>query len=158
MLGCIAGTSMWLAVKEALISVGKFEQTPCKQDSILLLKLLVSGYNVFPVEKSLVLYYEHGGSGISGTKPSNIKGLLNYREWCRKYYHKLNNKKEINNIESNFSKQLVTLYIINNNKKEAKKELLNILKRKPFSKVFYKSILKVLFSKKYLKRLGIDQL
>lgn len=151
MLNCIAPTSLWLASKKALIAVGKFEDAPCKQDSIVILKLLVSGYEIFPIEKSLVLYYVHNGSGISGTKKSNIAGLINYREWCRKYYHKLENDVQIKNVEFNFSKQLITLYVINNMKNEAFNELKNMIKIKPISRITFLSFIKIIFRKKYMK-------
>lgn len=158
MLGCIAGTSMWLAKKEVLENVSMFEDTPSKQDSILLLKIIANGYNVFSVNQNLVLYYEHNGNGISGVKLSNINGLLNYRNWCRKYYAGLESKRMINNVECNFSKQLITLYIINDKKKEAKEELRNVIKHKPFSLISLKSIYKIVCSKHYLKNIKKESL
>ncbi len=155
MLGCIAGTSMWLAKKEVLEKVSMFEDTPSKQDSILLLKIIANGYKIFSVNKNLVLYYEHNGNGISGVKLSNINGLVNYRNWCRKYYTGLESKKMINNVECNFSKQLITLYIINDKKKEAFEELKNIISRKPVSVEMIKSLYKICFSKNYLRKLGV---
>lgn len=149
MLGCLAGTSLWFCPKKVLLDVGKFEDTPCKQDSIMLLKILCNGYNVYRVPEELVYYYEHGGNGISGTKPKNIEGLNNYRNWCRKYYN-LVTKKQINNIEYNFSKQLITLYIINNLYKKAKAELKNMLKIHPLKKNTIISSLKCMFPKKYV--------
>lgn len=149
MLGCIAGTSLWFCPKKALIDIGKFEDTPCKQDSILLLKLLGNGYQVYRVPESLVYYYEHGGNGISGTKPKNIEGLKNYREWARKYYDQITGK-QMKNVEYNFSKKLITLYIINNLKDEAYKELKNMIKLKPFNKATILSICKFILSKTYI--------
>lgn len=156
MLGCIAGTSMWLASKKVLMDVGLFEDTPCKQDSILLLKIIANNYNVYSVDKKLVLYYEHDSNeGISGIGPKNIQGLKNYRNWCRKYYHKLESKEQINDVECNFSKQLITLLVINGIVDEAKAELKNIIKRKPFSKEILKGIFKIYFRNVYLNKLGI---
>ena len=156
MLGCIAGTSMWLAPKSTLIDVGMFEDTPCKQDSILLLKIIANDYNVYSVNKRLVLYYEHDNSnGISGVKPSNIIGLKKYREWCRNYYNKLDNKREIDDVECNFSRLLISLLVINNRSKEAKTELKNIFLRRPFSKEVIKGFFKIYFSKIYFKKLGL---
>ena len=156
MLGCIAGTSMWLTPKNVLLKVGLFEDSPCKQDSILLLKIIANGYNVYSTNKKLVLYYEHDNSkGISGIKVSNIVGLNNYRELCRKYYKKLNHR-QIDDVECNFSKQLITLYVINNMQNDAKKELKNIFKRKPFNKDLYKGMLKILFRQAYLKKIGVQ--
>lgn len=153
MLNCIASTSMWLISKKVLVDIGMFEDAICKQDSIVLLKLIVNNYKVFCVDEELVLYYEHGGTGISGTKLKNIQGLLHYREWCRKYYPKLNSSYKLKNVEWNFSKQLNSLYVINNMKKEAYIELKNMFKQKPFALKNYLSFFKILFSNLYLKYL-----
>lgn len=149
MLNCIASTSLWLVSKKALLDIGMFEDAVCKQDSIVLLKLIVNDYKIFCVNEELVLYYEHGGTGISGTKLKNIKGLLNYREWCQKYYNKLESKEKIKNVEWNFSKQLISLYIINNMKKEAYLECKNMFKQRPFKLKNYISLFKILFPKSY---------
>lgn len=154
MMGCIAATSLWFCPKKVLIEVGQFEDTPCKQDSILLLKILANDYSVYRVPEHLAYYYEHNGKGISGTGEKNIIGLKKYRDWCRKYYSKLNDK-QINDIECNFSLQLITLYIINNMKKNAKTELKNIIKRKLLSKETIKALTKIYFSNLYLKKLGV---
>ena len=118
MLKCIASTSLWFCPKNVLIDVGMFEDSPCKQDSIVLLKILGKGYNIFKVSENLVYYYEHEGDRISGTKLKNIEGLKNYINWSRKYYNQLT-KHQIRNVEYTFSKDLLTLYVFNNMKKEA---------------------------------------
>ena len=153
MIRGIAGTSLWFLPKKVLIDIGGFEDTPCKQDFIVILKILAAGYNVYRVPKSLVSYYEHENERISGVGRRNIEGLLKYRNWCRKYYDKLN-KKEIKEVEYNFSKELVTLYVINKMRKEARKELINMLKKHPFSKKTLMSVAKYMFHKKYLNWLN----
>ena len=153
MIECIAPTSFWFVPKKVLEEINYFEDTPCKQDSIVLLKIIASGYTVYKVPENLVIFNEHdSGNGISGTKKSNVIGMNNYREWCRKYYGKIT-KKQVKNVEYNFSKQLLTLYIFNNMKKEAKKELNNMIKLKPFNKKTILGILKYLFPKQYLNEL-----
>ena len=149
MINCIAGTSLWFCPKNVLLNVGKFEDSKSKQDSILLVKLLGKGYNVYRVPENLVYYYEHGENGISGTKKRNIEGLLNYRRWCRKYYDKITDK-QIKNVEYNFSKQLITLYIINDLKIKAIKEFRNMVKLKPLKKETIISFGKIIFSKRYI--------
>ncbi len=154
MMGCIAPTSFWFVPKKVLEEVNYFEDTPCKQDSILLLKILVNGYTAYKVPENLVVFNEHdSNSGISGTKLSNIEGMNNYRDWCRKYYDMLDNQKQINDVEYNFSKQLVTLYIFNNMKKEAKTELKNMIKLKPFNQKTIVAIIKYIFQNYYIKKL-----
>ena len=158
MLGCLAGTSMWLIPKKVLIDINMFEETPCKQDSIVLLKILANDYKIYNTNTCLVKYYEHGGNGISGTKEKNIIGLNNYRNWCRKYYFKLKNQKEINNIEYNFNKQLITLFVINNRIDEAKIEFKNMLKIKIFSLNTMKSFFKIYFKNLYLKKIEVKKI
>lgn len=151
MIECIAPTSFWFVPKKVLEEINYFEDTPCKQDSIVLLKIIVEGYTVYKVPENLVIFNKHdSSSGISGTKKSNIIGMKNYRDWCRKYYDKIT-KEQVKNVEYNFSKQLLTLYIFNNMKKEATQELKNMIKLKPFNKKTVLGEFKVLFPNTYLK-------
>ncbi len=155
MLGCIAPTSFWLVPKKVFEEINYFEDSPSKQDSIVVLKILLQGYNVIKVPEKLVIFNSHNSeSGISGTKLSNIRGILVYRDWCRNNYDRLDSKKQIDDVECNFSKQLISLYLINNMKKKAYIEYKNILIRKPFSKISYLSFLKLLFTKIYFKWLN----
>lgn len=151
MIECIAPTSFWFVPKEVLEDIGYFEDTPCKQDSIVLLKIIAAGYTVYKVPENLVIFNKHDSDkGISGTKKTNIIGMNNYRKWCRKYYNQIT-KNQIKNVEYNFSRQLLTLYIFNNMKKEATQELKNMIKLKPFNKKTFLGIFKLLFPDKYLK-------
>ena len=153
MIECIAPTSFWFVPKEVLEDIGYFEDTPCKQDSIVLLKIIAAGYTVYKVPENLVIFNKHDSdNGISGTKKSNIIGMNNYRRWCRKYYDQIT-KNQIKNVEYNFSRQLLTLYIFNNMKKEAKKELINMIKLKPLNKKTILGLTKYLFPNQYLDKL-----
>ena len=156
MMNCIAGTSMWLAPKNVLVKVGKFEQTPNKQDSILLLKILINGYNIYSTGKKLVYYYEHDGLKISGLKVKNVEGWLIYRDWCRKNYDKLS-KNQIKNVEANFSHQLISIYIPNEMYLQARKEFKNICKYKFLSSVCLKSFIKCYFPRLYIKKLNLGR-
>lgn len=151
MLNCIAPTSFWFMPKKVLEEVGYFEDSPCKQDSILLLKVIAAGYTVYKVPENLIIFNWHDtGHGISGTNKKNIIGMKNYRDWCRKYYDKIT-QEQVKNVEYNFSKKLLTLYVFNNMKKEASLELKNMLKLKPFNKKTFLGIFKFLFPKLYLR-------
>ena len=152
MLGCVAGTSMWLASKDVLNSVGNFDDVPSKQDSTLILKMIDAGYTVYGTPEKLVLYLEHSGERISGAKPSNIEGIKIYREKCRKQYYRLK-KKESAKIECNFSNQLISIYLINNNVLNAKEEFRNIRRNNLISKVCFRNLLKIMFYKKYNARI-----
>jgi glycosyltransferase involved in cell wall biosynthesis len=153
MLECVAGTSLWFCPKKVLIDVGKFEDTPSKQDSIMLLKILALGYNVFRVPEILVNYTEHNEGRISGMQLSNIEGICNFREWCRKYY-KFIGEHERKNVEYNFSKILIPLYLYNQKKSEAIKMLKVMVKINIFKKNTIIALLKCLFPSAYLRQLN----
>lgn len=148
MLSCLAATSQWFCPKEALVNVGMFEDAPCKQDSIMLLKLLVSGYEVRCIPEELIDYTEHNRGRISGVSEKNIRGLLNWREWCRKYYDALT-QEQIDAVEVKFARDLVTFYSLLGQRKEARDCLQTIKKYKGFSKEYVLGSIKCALGKKY---------
>lgn len=150
MCGCLAATSQWMVPRSVFDKVGMFEDSPCKQDSIMLLKILGAGYRPLCVEDVLVYYTNHNQGRISGIGEKNRKGLLNFRDWCRKYYDKLT-KKEQRQVEVNFAGQLFTQYLLTDNRKEAAEQLKFIAKNAFFSKRMAKSLLKYCIGKKYIK-------
>ena len=153
MQGCIAGTSLWLASREALIESGNFSDTPSKQDSIMLLKMLAKGYSVFRVPESLAYYFEHGGDGISGVKLTNIAGIRNYRTLCRKHYSILSTRSEVDTVEHGFSKQLITPLLVNHMYADARTEAFHMFTKKPFSKDSYIALIKCLLPRPYVRHL-----
>ena len=148
MMNCVAGTSMWLAPKKVLENIGGFDDVPSKQDSTVILKMMDAGYNIYGTEEKLVLFLEHSGERISGLKISNIEGIKKYREKCRNSYGRLL-KKQISMVECNFSNSLITVYLANGDVSNAKRELANIRRYKPISKMYFKNAIKILFRKKY---------
>jgi len=80
--GCIAATSQWVARKDALLKVGCFSDSPSKQDSILLFKLLLAGYEIRCVPEVLSLYDQHSSSRIS-TSGKTLEGERNYSRLIR---------------------------------------------------------------------------
>jgi glycosyltransferase involved in cell wall biosynthesis len=131
MMGCVAGTSLWFSPKDVLIDCGMFDDSPSKQDSILLLKMLVKGYQIFRVPEYLVMYMENLGDGISGSKITNIQGIIQYRKLCRSHYDLLGETKQISEIEYNFSKQLVSLYALNSLSKYGFSEFAHMVMQHP---------------------------
>lgn len=122
MMNCLCATSQWFIPKHVFNDVGTFEDTPCKQDSIMLLKILGAGYEVVCIPKKLSNYREHNSGRISGNNARNLIGWTNLRNWCRKYYSKLNGT-EILQVECNYAKQLVYLNSVASNRLEALKNL-----------------------------------
>lgn len=81
--GCIAATSQWLVRKEALLAVGGFTDTPAKQDSILLYKMLLAGYTVCCVPEVLSLYHEDMGVARISTRGKTLVGEQKYAKMIR---------------------------------------------------------------------------
>lgn len=151
MLECLAGTSLWFSSRQVLIDCGMFDDSPSKQDSILLLKIIAKGYMVYRVPEALVQYREHAGDGISGTKISNIRGIIQYRKLCRTYYYLLPDPHQYKDIEYKFSKQLVSLYSLNNLNKDGFNELMNMFSLKALKPTTIVSFLKLIAPKSYRK-------
>lgn len=84
--GCIAATSQWLVKKDALLAVGGFTDTPSKQDSILLYKLLLSGCMVSCVPEVLSLYHEDEGVARISTSGKTLTGERKYADLIRSSY------------------------------------------------------------------------
>jgi glycosyltransferase involved in cell wall biosynthesis len=106
---CIAATSQWIVPKRVFFQVGMFEDTPCKQDSTMMLKIIGGGFRVVCVNQVLSNYLVHNQVKISGNPRRNIDGLLFYRNLARKYYAKLS-KSEIEASERRFAKDLLVNY------------------------------------------------
>lgn len=85
MCGCIAATSQWVARREALLRVGSFSDSPSKQDSILLYKMLLAGYEIRCVPKVLSVYDQHSTGRIS-TSGKTLIGECKYSELIRSTY------------------------------------------------------------------------
>lgn len=118
---CIAATSQWMCRKDALIEVGMFSIVPCKQDSILMLKLLEQGFEIDYVPQVLTRYYDYEGDRIS-TNGKTILGEIHYRNLGRKVYDKLLTS-QILEVEYSFAKRLMTLYVKKQEYKNAFSEL-----------------------------------
>lgn len=150
MCGCLAATSQWIVPRHVFDEVGMFEDSPCKQDSIMMLKILGVGYRPLCVEEALGYYRAHDQGRISGVSEKNVMGLINFRDWCRKYYDRIT-EKEQKAVEANFAGQLLTLFVLLGNRREAKKQLKVIAKNQLLSGIMAKSIIKCYIGKNYLK-------
>ena len=130
---CIAATSQWLCRKEALLDVGCFSDVPCKQDSNLIVKLLVKGYSVDYVPQVLSKYYRDAPSGISKQgHEKRIKGEEALRALCRENYHLLT-KEQQKEIEYSFACRLIEHYVALHMKEKCK-EAGRLLLRHPMRK------------------------
>lgn len=150
MCGCLAATSQWMVPQYVFDKVGMFEDTPCKQDSIMLLKILGEGYEPLCVKESLGNYVEHNQGRISGVSQKNIIGLNNFHKWCRKYYSRLSESEKMI-VECNFARQLLSLNILTGNRMAAKSNLRILINNKPLSVDAIKGLGKYIIGKNYIK-------
>ncbi|MFD0047948.1 glycosyltransferase family 2 protein [Actinomycetes bacterium NPDC127524] len=118
---CIAATSQWVCRKDSLLKVGMFADVPCKQDSILMLKLLEHGFEIDYAPQILTKYYDYAGDRIS-TNGKTILGEIQYRNLGRKLYDTLSTQ-QILEIEYSFANRLMHLYVEKKEYKNARKEL-----------------------------------
>lgn len=150
MLTCLAATSQWFCPRNVLFDVGLFENTPCKQDSIMLLKILAKGYEVHCIPEELSNFTEHNSGRISGISEKNVVGLCNFHDWCKRFYNRLT-ENQIHNVEEKFTRDLLTLYVLLGNRKEASKCLKSLGKLAFPSKVFFVGLFKYIIGKNYIK-------
>lgn len=110
MLDCIAATSQWMCKKNALINVGMFSDVPCKQDSTVIIKLLLAGYTINRVPELLSIYHTDQRIRISGKgHEKRIIGEEMLRNLCRENYSFLN-AKEQREVEYSFALRLAEHY------------------------------------------------
>ena len=145
MYDCIAATSQWLCLKEALLDVGCFSDVPSKQDSTVLFKLALKGYEIDRVPEILTKYYELDIERISSGGIKNIKGEKVLRDKLRENYSKLE-KKQAKLVEYNSSKRIFWLLVKNNFYKDAYKELFNMCKHNPFSLYNFKMLIFIIYN------------
>ena len=125
---CIAATSQWLCRKDALLDVGCFSDVPCKQDSNLLVKLLVHGYSVDYVPGILSKYYRDTGDGISTLgHEKRIRGEEALRALCRKHYGLITRAQQ-GEVEYAFACRLIGHYHALGRKREYRAERNRILR------------------------------
>ncbi len=84
--GCIAATTQWLVKKDALVAVGCFTDTPAKQDSILLYKLLLAGYRLCCAPEVLSFYHQETGFERISTRGKTLAGERLYSKLIRDSY------------------------------------------------------------------------
>ena len=132
---CLAPTSQWMAKKSALLDVGMFTIVPCKQDSTLILRLLVNGYEVDCVPEVLSTFRNNTDPRrITNSGITNIKGELAYRKKCRSYYSRLN-QEQIKEVEYSFNSILYHLYDDNKMDSERQKCFKAMIKAFPLRAV-----------------------
>ena len=132
---CLAPTSQWMARKSALIDVGMFSIVPCKQDSILILKLLERGYEVDHVPEVLSRFCSYLNQGrISEGGKKNIEGELYYRKKCRELYYKFS-REQVREIEYSFAVKLYGLYKTNHIYKKSCQYLVFLLQIHPYKTI-----------------------
>ncbi|MBE5808166.1 MAG: glycosyltransferase family 2 protein [Clostridiales bacterium] len=110
MRDCIAATSQWMCRRDALEDVGCFSDVPCKQDSTVLVKLLVNGYTVDYVPEILSRYNRDAAGGISAQgHQKRIQGEEALRALCRRHYDLITASQQ-REVEYSFAIHLIAHY------------------------------------------------
>ena len=140
-------TSTWLCPKNVLLDVGLFEHVKAHQDSILLMKILANGYQIFRVPEYLLDFYIHYGNGITKHNRNYIDYTKTLFEYKKKYYNLLT-PEQIEQIEYKNSSMIIRLYRKNNMKSEYIKEMKKVFKNNKFRLHTLKMILFYFFFRK----------
>jgi len=106
MCGCICSTSLWTVPRYVFDEVGMFEDAPCKQDSIMLIKILGANFKMLLVKECLTNYRTYLKNKISANYEAHIVGEQLYLEWCKKYYSKITQEQQ-KKVEMSFKEQLM---------------------------------------------------
>ena len=137
---CIAATSQWMCRKKYLEAVGNFSDVPCKQDSTVILKLLLAGYELDRVPEVLSIYHDDHIPRISNKKASErIVGEEKLLNLCRENYDKITKLQE-KEVEYYFACSLARYYRITGDKNKYKKAIRTILKTHPLSIKTFRTI------------------
>lgn len=106
MCGCICSTSLWTVPRYVFDEVGMFEDAPCKQDSIMLLKILGANFKLLLVKECLTNYRTYFNNKISANYEAHIVGEQLYFDWCKKFYDKISIEQQ-RIVEMSFKEQLM---------------------------------------------------
>lgn len=109
MCGCLCATSQWSVPRSVFDVVGMFEQTPCKQDSIMLLKILGKFNSALCVPEHLSFFRDHSGPRISENFQKHLEGEKNYAKHLKQYYRLLNDS-QVKHIETCIAKRMLYNY------------------------------------------------
>lgn len=148
MCDCLCPTSQWTVPAQVFKEVGMFEDALCKQDSIMLLKILGANYKALCVEEKLSYFRLHSGTRISSSFKTHITGEKYFQTWLKKYYHLLN-ETQIHKVEANLYKRLLVNYAGIGNRSSAFSCIMKIIKNKQLPTL--KDILYVVFGPNLLK-------
>lgn len=134
MYDCIAPTSQWFCRKEALQKVGSFTDMPCKQDSYVLVKLLINGYKVDRVKEILTIYDNDGKVRIStqGHK-KRITGEEKLLKLCRANYNLISQEQQ-KEVEYSSSTRLAEHYLGEKKYKDTLRCLKKVILKHPLKR------------------------
>ena len=152
MCNCLCATFQWTIPRIVFEKVGMFEQSPSKQDSILLLKILGNGYKAICVEEALSNFRSYDGERISRNVKNHIIGESNLLLWQRKFYNRLS-EYEAKHAEVCTLRRIMYNKAQNREKVSALRILLKISKTEMHIIDFVRDIIFVLIGPNLLKKM-----
>ena len=139
----IATTSCWFCPKDILVKLGGFDNVMCQQDSTLILKMLINGYEIYRVPEVLLNFVIHDKERITNYTYEYIKWFEVYHNKCIEIYDRFN-KKEICDIEYSFAIRIYDMYFELNDKKNVFKQVIKLWKLKLFEVSTFRKTIKFL--------------
>lgn len=139
----IATTSCWFCPKDILVKLGGFDNVMCQQDSTLILKMLINGYEIYRVPEVLLNFVIHDKERITNYTYEYIKWFEVYHNKCIEIYDRFN-KKEICDIEYSFAIRIYDMYFKLNDKKNVFKQVIKLWKLKLFEFSTFRKTIKFL--------------
>lgn len=151
MCNCLCPTSQWMIPKNVFNEVGMFEQSPCKQDSIMLLKILGAGYGVLYIDEPLSYFRMHDVK-MSRNAIIHIEGEKTLLKYMRNYYVKLT-ARQIRHVEAKSASRLLRVYSSLHDRKNAFSEFRNIIRNDGLKSVTPRDLLYLFFTPETLRSL-----
>lgn len=152
MCGCLCATSQWTVPKNVFSEVGMFEDAECKQDSIMLLKILGSDYVTLCVQEPLSCFRDHSQDRISTNFAKHLRGEENLYKMYDNYWSKLtDNEKCI--VEFCYTRTLLSCYSGMNKRKQALNCFVAMCKSKASLSINYRDILYLVASPDFYSKI-----
>lgn len=139
----IATTSCWFCLKDILVKLGGFDNVMCQQDSTLILKMLINGYEIYRVPEVLLNFVIHDKERITNYTYEYIKWFEVYHNKCIEIYDRFN-KKEICDIEYSFAIRIYDMYFELKDKKNVFIQVIKLWKLKLFEVSTFRKTIKFL--------------
>lgn len=152
MCGCLCATSQWTVPRSVFYEVGMFDDADCKQDSIMLLKILGADYLALCVQEPLSCFRDHSQDRISTNFAKHLRGEMNLFKMYDDYWCKLTNQERCI-VEFYYTRTLLSCYSGMRMRKQAFDCFVALCKSKAQLSISYKDILYLVASPDFYSKI-----